>query len=88
LNLKEVEILFKEIIEKVPNVNGSHFIIFVDPADTRFAQGYQIAIRDCPKNIDAKKLKEIARNRNLAVVEGKESIILYTESSRSPMRQK
>ena len=87
MRLNDAEELFREIVEKCPDLQHKNFLIILPEASPlNISQGYEVTIRVAPKEVDRKTmamLYEIANKRRLQVMEASESIIIYESTERA-----
>ncbi len=81
MKLNETADLYKEIVEKCPQLNGSHFIIMDEHPPSKVSIGYEIVINTQGKKHDEKTkqtLNDIAYSHGLKTAETQNMISMYT----------
>ena len=82
MNLNQVAELFKEIVEKCPELDGKNFVIMIpDIPPPSLTIGYELVIKNIAKNFNEKtleKLRDIVAREKLKIEQRPTSIMIFT----------
>ncbi len=80
MDLQEVSLLFNEIAEKCPKLNGKTFVLMQALPKLYPTQGYELVIRTEGENLDKQTLStihDIAAKKNMKVEEKETAVMIF-----------